>query len=148
MTFKLAPFDGRDFDGAKIAILRGHDVLSLQRDDIPSIPFPGEWDLPGGGREGAETPFETAARELFEELSVPIGPERLIYQAEEDSFRAPGHRVHFFVARWDDLSDSVIKLGDEGQGWAWIPARDYVTRSDTIEIMRGRLSRALEVLGL
>ena len=96
MTFKLAPYDGREFNGAKIAILRGADVLSLQRDDIPTILFPGEWDLPGGGREGQESPFETAARELFEELSISITDDKIIYHLESDSTSHIGTKSHFF----------------------------------------------------
>lgn len=47
-----------DFSGAKIALLKDDQILSILRDDIPTIPFPNTWDLPGGGREGEETPFD------------------------------------------------------------------------------------------
>jgi len=104
----------RPFDGAKIAILRGDDVLTLLRDDCPDIPYPNQWDLPGGGREGVETPFATAARELFEELSIKIEPSRVIYHVEENGHSNPETKVHFFVARWEELADQDVRLGDEG----------------------------------
>ena len=52
------------FLGAKLAILVGDRIITILRDDIPTIPWPGHWDLPGGAREGAETPEETVLREL------------------------------------------------------------------------------------
>ncbi|ATG48162.1 hypothetical protein CEW89_11645 [Celeribacter ethanolicus] len=135
------------FDGAKIAILRGGHVLTLLRDDRPDIPYPNDWDLPGGGREGVESPFETVARELFEELSVEIAPERVIYHREEAGHTNPGGRVHFFVARWETLTDGEICLGDEGQSWAWMPVGDFVTREDVVTGLRGRLGRYLAQSG-
>lgn len=146
--FELPPFDGDDFFGSKIAILRGAEVLSLQRDDIASIPFPGKWDLPGGGREERESPFETVARELFEELSVQIDPSQLIYHAESRSAQFPDKRVHFFVARFENLTDDQITLGDEGQGWAWIPIADFLEREDVILSLRTRLGQALKTLAV
>lgn len=144
----LAPFDGRDFEGAKIAILRGRKVLSLLRDDYPSIPFPNQWDLPGGGREGAETPFETAARELSEELGVTVTRDHLVYHRAEDAHGPPFGRVHFFVARWDDLVDSLIVLGDEGQAWRWFDAREFTQMATAVAPLRARLERALDALCL
>ena len=52
--------------GAKIALLAGARVLTHLRDEIPSIPFPGHWDFPGGGREGGESAEACALRELHE----------------------------------------------------------------------------------
>ncbi|WP_226552192.1 NUDIX hydrolase [Celeribacter naphthalenivorans] len=131
------------FDGAKIAILRGDDVLTLLRDDRPDIPYPNHWDLPGGGREGNETPFETVARELFEELSVEIDPAHVIYHVEERGYTNPNMKVHFFVARWEALADEAIRLGDEGQAWGWMPLLDFVRREDAVISLRGRLERYL-----
>ncbi|GAA3856574.1 NUDIX hydrolase [Celeribacter arenosi] len=132
-----------EFDGAKIAILRGDDVLTLQRDDIPTIPFPGEWDLPGGGREGHETPFETVARELHEELGLRISAQRVIYHREEDGHTSPDARVHFFVATWEELRDEQIVFGDEGQGWCWMRVTDFIARPDVVAPLRQRMSRYL-----
>lgn len=131
------------FDGAKIAILRGDDVLTLLRDDRPDIPYPNHWDLPGGGREGDETPFETVAREVFEELSVEIDPAHVIYHVEERGHSNPSVKVHFFVARWEALADEAIRLGDEGQAWGWMPLLEFVQREDAVISLRERLERYL-----
>jgi 8-oxo-dGTP diphosphatase len=45
-------------------------VLLALRDDIPTIKFPNQYDIFGGGVEGDETPFEAITRELGEELSL------------------------------------------------------------------------------
>lgn len=135
-----------EFGGAKIAILRGDDVLTLQRDDFPHIPYPGEWDLPGGGREAGETPVQTVARELFEELNVDLDPAKIIYQVEEVGALETTAPVHFFVARWDDLTDEGIQLGDEGQTWCWMPVTVFLARKDAVMPLRKRLSRALKAL--
>ncbi|SEL14775.1 NUDIX domain-containing protein [Pacificibacter marinus] len=134
-----------DFGGAKIAILRGDNVLTLQRDDRPDIPYPGEWDLPGGGRERDETPIQTATRELLEELNVRLDPNKIIYSAEELADNDSQERVHFFMARWDDLFDDGIILGDEGLRWCWMPTPDFLSRKDVVKPLRGRLRRALKV---
>jgi 8-oxo-dGTP pyrophosphatase MutT (NUDIX family) len=50
--------------------------LLQQRDDIPGIVFPGMVGLFGGHREGDETFLDCAVRELHEELSYFIPPDR------------------------------------------------------------------------
>ena len=48
-----------DFIGVKIALLTNADrLLVIQRDNKSGLQFAGLWDLPGGGREGQETPLE------------------------------------------------------------------------------------------
>jgi 8-oxo-dGTP diphosphatase len=136
------------FDGAKIAILRRAEVLTLLRDDIPTIPSPNMWDLPGGGREGNETPFETAARELLEELSVEIDARKVIHHREYTSASNPSARVHFFVARWDDLPDAGIVLGDEGQCWKWMPMSAFIANEKAVPSLRERLKNAATELAI
>ena len=46
----------------------GDSLLTILRDDKASIPWPNMWELPGGGREEDESPFECVAREVYEEL--------------------------------------------------------------------------------
>ena len=53
-----------DFVGAKAALFCGGRLLTHLRDDRPGLPWPAMWDLPGGGREGAETPEQCLLREL------------------------------------------------------------------------------------
>ena len=61
-----------EFSGCKIALICDDKLLTILRDDISTIPWPNMWELPGGGREGEETPFECVQREVFEELGLKL----------------------------------------------------------------------------
>lgn len=48
------------------------ELLLYKRDNKPTIPFPGYWDLIGGHIEPGETPEEALQREIMEELGIEI----------------------------------------------------------------------------
>lgn len=57
--------------GAGIIIINSNNkILLLLRDDVPNIPFPNKWDIPGGRIEEGETPDIAVRREMKEELGV------------------------------------------------------------------------------
>ncbi|AAF09685.1 NUDIX domain-containing protein [Deinococcus radiodurans] len=58
--------------GAGIAVRRGAAVLLVRRRDD------GQWDVPGGGSEGAEAIEETTPRELREETELTVGEMRIL----------------------------------------------------------------------
>jgi len=49
-----------------------HQVLLVLRDNIPTIPYPGVWDIPGGHIEDNETAEECIVREMLEEIEVTV----------------------------------------------------------------------------
>ena len=56
-----------------LVILTDHKGLVLLQQKTYDAPnFPGVWSLFGGHREGEETPTETAAREVEEELALTL----------------------------------------------------------------------------
>ena len=110
------------FSGAKLALFLGADLLVIRRDMRPDIPFPGHWDLPGGGREGAETPEACALRETLEEVGLTVSPGDLTWRAQSIQ---PHGRVWFFVAHWPAQRAAAVRFGDEGQGWALMPPLEY-----------------------
>lgn len=133
------------FDGAKIALLCAGHVLSIQRDDRPDIPFPGYWDLPGGGREADETPRACVIRETAEELTLDISPLPFLWGR-----RYPGTvnplPTWFFVAELPEALLPGIRLGNEGQGWRLIPRATFPTLDTAIPHLRNRLSDYLTTL--
>ena len=68
-----------DFTGCKIALFCEDRILTILRDDKENIPWPNMWELPGGGREGDESPFECAAREVYEELGIHLTEDCLLW---------------------------------------------------------------------
>ena len=75
--------------GSGIIILNDKDeVLLLHRDNIPSIPYPDFWDIPGGQIEENENPEQTVRREMNEELGLTDLGEIHFYKSyfNEDNF--------------------------------------------------------------
>jgi 8-oxo-dGTP diphosphatase len=70
----------REVAGALVIDTRGRFLLQ-QRDNVPGILFPGMIGLFGGHREGDETFLECVVREIHEELSFLIPPERFQHLA-------------------------------------------------------------------
>lgn len=103
-----------DFIGAKLAILVKNRIVTILRDNVPSIPWPGHWDLPGFVRDGDETPQDCVLRELQEELGLTLRPNALAYGVPSRSAR---EKVRYFVTEQGDFDPGQVRFGDEGQGW-------------------------------
>ncbi|MFN3526237.1 MAG: NUDIX hydrolase [Paracoccus sp. (in: a-proteobacteria)] len=119
------------FCGAKLMLCHAGLLLVYLRDDLPGLPFPAYWDLPGGGREGDETPLDCARRELFEEFGLDLPPERLRGRAFP-SFAAPGMSSWLFAGSLDADEIAAIRFGPEGQEWRMMPVEDYLSHSRAI----------------
>ncbi len=127
------------FTGVKAALLLGNEVVIIQRDNKPGLPFAGLWDLPGGGREGDESPFECAAREVQEELCIHLNEDNVLWQKPYPSLQNPSQTVYFMVIKVTDTDISSIVLGDEGQGWKRIALDDFVKSSVVVAPLKRRL---------
>ncbi|MCA0873865.1 NUDIX hydrolase [Seohaeicola saemankumensis] len=102
------------FSGAKLALFLGDDLLVIRRDDKPDIPYPGHWDLPGGGREGNESPQACALREAHEEVGLRLDPGEIVWS---NSYFRPRGKVWFFAAHLPPGRSADVRFGSEGQGW-------------------------------
>ena len=102
------------FIGAKLAILVGDRLVAILLDDIASIPYPNHWDLPGGGREGDETPEETVLRETQEEIGIAFAPADLIWS---EGFLVDAATEWLFVTEQPHFTPDQVRFGNEGQFW-------------------------------
>ncbi len=121
-----------DFHGAKVALISEHHVLTLLRDNIPSIPFPDMWDFPGGGREGDETPQDCVLRELWEEFGLRLSTDDLVYGAHRDGVLQGQVRIWFFGTEVRGFDPAHIRFGDEGQRWEMMPIETYLSHPKAI----------------
>jgi 8-oxo-dGTP diphosphatase len=112
-----------------IIINTGGRFLLQQRDDVAGILHPGKVTLFGGHREGRETFLECVVREIHEEISYFVPPERFEYLASlvGGDIDADGGSLHaeFFIARGIPVDRLTVTEGslliarpDEIQGLA------------------------------
>jgi 8-oxo-dGTP diphosphatase len=136
-----------DFVGCKAAFLRDADILTYQRDDRPGLGWPGLWDLPGGGREGVETPEACLLRELEEEFGLALGPERLIWRRVFPSMMDPARQSVFFggVLTGDEVR--AIRFGDEGQRWDMMPVATFVAHDRAVPELQRRAALVATAFG-
>lgn len=125
----------RPFHGAKLILTCGDGLLVLLRDDVPSIAWPGHWDLPGGGREGRESPLECGLRELLEETGLALAPERLRGESRPSASR-PGGAAWVFRAELTEAEVAAVRLGDEGQDLRLMPLAEYLAHPRAIPHFR------------
>jgi len=88
------------------------EILLFLRDDIPHIPFPNIWDLPGGHVEPDETPEECIVREMKEEMGLDIKDYQLFSVIEFDD------RIEYTFWQKANLDLDKIEL-TEGQCLKW-----------------------------
>ncbi|WP_101068346.1 NUDIX hydrolase [Roseovarius salinarum] len=130
----------QDFAGAKLALFLGDALLVIRRDLRDDIPWPGHLDLPGGGREGDETPEQCALRETREEVGLVVPPADLVWTR---SYRRPHGRVWFFVAHQPRGLAGAIRFGDEGQGWQLMPPQAFVDHPRAVPHFQVQLAEYL-----
>ena len=66
---KYREYPERPFVGVGVVVLRGNEVLLIQRGKAPNK---GQWSIPGGKQRLGETIVQTVHRELLEETRVKI----------------------------------------------------------------------------
>ena len=133
-----------DFTGCKIALLCGDSVLTILRDDKPSIPWPNMWELPGGGREGDETPFECVAREVYEELGIHLDEDCLLWSKIYPSVIFKDKQSVFMVGQLRQEQFDNITFGNEGQAYKLMNIEEFLTSSQVISQLQGKLRDYLE----
>ena len=133
-----------DFTGSKIALFCGDKLLTILRDDKPTIPWANLWELPGGGREGNESPFECAAREVYEELGIALTEDCLIWSKVYPSMLFEGRQSVFMVGQLSQEQFDNITFGDEGQAYKLMPIEEFLNSKQAVPQLQGRLRDYLE----
>ena len=128
-----------DFQGCKIALICGDKVLTILRDDKENIPWPNMWELPGGGREGNESPFECAAREVYEELGIHLDEDCLLWSKIYPSVNFKDKQSVFMVGQLSQDQFDSITFGDEGQAYKLMNIEEFLTSSQVVPQLQGRL---------
>ena len=134
-----------EFSGCKIALLCDNKLLTILRDDIPTIPWPNMWELPGGGREGEETPFECVQREVFEELGLKLEEADILWAKEYQGMLDPDKTSIFMVGTITQEEFTGIVFGDEGQAYQMMDVSQFLSDKKVIPQLQNRLSDYLEV---
>ena len=126
---------GEEFDGAKLILFLGSRIVVLRRDARPGIVWPGCLDLPGGGREGAESPEACVLREVREEIGLVLAPDDLGWRAR---FEAPV-RSWLFAAHLEEALRERIVFGGEGRGWMLMEPAAFIAAPDAVPHFRDRV---------
>ena len=134
-----------EFSGCKIALLCDDKLLTILRDDKASIPYPNMWELPGGGREGEETPFECVQREVFEELSLKLEETDIVWAKEYQGMLVPDKTSIFMVGTITQEEFASITFGDEGQAYQMMDVSQFLSDDKVIPQLKDRLRDYLEV---
>ena len=134
-----------EFSGCKIALLSDDKLLTILRDDKASIPYPNMWELPGGGRENEETPFECVQREVFEELGLKLEEAAIVWAKEYQGMLDPDKTSIFMVGTITQEEFAGIVFGDEGQAYQMMDVSQFLSDDKVIPQLQSRLSDYLEV---
>ena len=133
-----------DFTGCKIALFCDDRILTILRDDKSNIPWPNTWELPGGGREGDESSFECAAREVYEELGIHLTEDCLLWSKVYPSMLFEGKESVFLVGKLAQEQFDSIVFGDEGQGYKLMNIDEFLGSDKVVPQLQDRVRDYLE----
>jgi len=131
--------------GSKGLIYFGDKILVYRRDSRTTL-HPHELDLPGGGAEGKESPFETFVREVREEFGVQITADVIIASTTYPSTLQPDRVAYFFVAKLPATAAMQIVFGTEGSEYMLMEPAEFISRTDGWPIMQDRTKDYLDSL--
>ncbi len=131
-------YPDRPYVGVGVVVLRGDEVLLVQRGKPPTA---GDWSIPGGAQNLGETVAEAALREVREETSLEVRLGKRLGVVDSIQRDEAGRVVfHYtlvdFAAHW--MAGEAV-AGDDAADVAWVRI-DELHRHDlwdeTVRIIR------------
>ena len=109
---------------ASILFVNGkNEVLLVLRDDIPTIPYPNCWCIPGGHAEEDETFEQCIVREMREEMELDVRDFETYSVVEHEDVG-----VTFF---WKKVDFQIVDMRlHEGQELHWFSEQDIADIDD------------------
>jgi 8-oxo-dGTP diphosphatase len=105
-------------DGSSILFVNEQrQILLFLRDDLPHIPYPNTWDVPGGHVEEGETAAQCIVREMKEEMGLDLAKFELF------SVKEFSDRIEHTFWKAADLNIDEISL-QEGQCLKWFSEKE------------------------
>ncbi len=129
--------NNRNFHGAKGIVFINKKMLVYRRDNKTDS-FPLYIDLPGGGRENNESPYETFKREVKEEFGFKITKKDILYAKQYVSAMDASKESYFIVVRLN-VTEKDIVFGDEGLDFFLIETENYLKLNDAIRRQQNRV---------
>ncbi len=123
--------------GVKGLVIIGDQVLLYRRDDKTNLE-PLKIDVPGGGAEGKESPFEVFKREVSEEFGIKLNEENMTYAKRYAGTIHKDKFVYFVVAKLPPEAQKDIIFGDEGLEYMLMPLNEYLGRKDAWAMFQER----------
>lgn len=135
----------RNFHGAKGVVFVGDKILVYRRDNKTNI-FPLYIDLPGGGKEEGESPFDTFKREVIEEFGIEIDQKDVEYAKEFKTTVNPTEESYFIVVHALNTKENDIIFGSEGLEFMLMRPGEYLVLSDGIKGQQDEVRKYLDTL--
>jgi 8-oxo-dGTP diphosphatase len=132
-------------DGAKGLVFVGDQIIVYRRDTRTDT-YPLYLDLPGGGTEKGESPFETFKREVKEEFGLDLTPDDIVYARRYPSTLKSSRLGYYLVAKLPEAAAARIKFGDEGTEYFLMAPEAYLDRDDAWPVFQERTADYLKSL--
>jgi 8-oxo-dGTP diphosphatase len=131
--------------GAKGLVYLGDEIVVYRRDQAAPV-HKGDLDLPRGGLQPGETPFEAFRREVHEEFGLPVTKKDIVYAVRYPSQLNPGMFGYFIVAKLPASLKHRIVFGDEGDEYMLMTPQAYLARTDAWPVFQERTADYLSAL--